>query len=382
MSDGGALAGITVVDLSRLLPGPYCSMLLADHGARVIAVEDRRFAADGLFIGTVNRNKEHVSLNLKDPEGLEAFRCLAARADVVIEGFRPGVVERLGVDYATLAQKNPRLVYCAITGFGQSGPLRERAGHDVNYLALSGVLGLIGFPDRPPAIPGVQLADIAGGALMAAIGILLALFARERTGRGQYIDIAMTDGAAALLPLALHFRQLTGQAPRRGAEMLSHRYACYNTYQTADGRHVAIGAVENRFWRQLCEVLGCPDYGPLQYDEGRRQEIIDWLSGLFLTRSMADWEDQLGGRDVCFAPVHLLDEAMAGAQLRARAMALDTPDGRGGMLPALGLPVKLSDTPGALRTPPPAFGADTGRVLAELGYRPEQIAAMRQRGAI
>ncbi|MGD8258777.1 MAG: CoA transferase, partial [Desulfobacterales bacterium] len=210
MTNQGTLSGITVIDLSRLLPGPYCSMILADHGARVIAIEDRRFLADGLFFNIVNRNKEHMSLNLKTDEGKEIFFRLVQTADVLLEGFRPGVVNRLGVDYDSVRKVNSQIIYCSITGYGQNGPYRDRVGHDVNYLSNAGVLNLIGEPDRPPSIPGVQIADIAGGGMNAAIGILLALFAREKTGKGQYIDISMTDGMVAFLPAVMFFQQLTG----------------------------------------------------------------------------------------------------------------------------------------------------------------------------
>jgi crotonobetainyl-CoA:carnitine CoA-transferase CaiB-like acyl-CoA transferase len=242
----GALDGITVIDLSRLLPGPYCSMILADHGARVIAIENKRFMADDLFFNTINRNKEHMSLNLKTADGRQIFSKLIEKADVLLEGFRPGVVDRLGADYESVRKVNPSIIYCSITGYGQDGPFRDRVGHDVNYLSFSGVLNLIGepdrppsipgIPDRPPSIPGIQIADVAAGGMNAAIGILLALFAREKTGRGQYIDISMTDGMVGFLPVALYFQQLTGKDPRRADMMLSHRYACYNTYETADGR--------------------------------------------------------------------------------------------------------------------------------------------------
>jgi crotonobetainyl-CoA:carnitine CoA-transferase CaiB-like acyl-CoA transferase len=195
----GALDGITVIDLSRLLPGPYCSMILADHGARVIAIENKRFMADGLFFNTINRNKEHMSLNLKTDAGKQIFFKLIEKADVVLEGFRPGVVDRLGADYESVRKVNPKIIYCSITGYGQDGPFRDRVGHDVNYLSFSGVLNLIGEPDRPPSIPGIQIADVAAGGMNAAIGILLALFAREKSGRGQYIDISMTDGMVSCI---------------------------------------------------------------------------------------------------------------------------------------------------------------------------------------
>jgi len=260
----GALTGVNVLDLSRLLPGPYCSMILADHGARVIAVEDKRFLADGLFFNLINRNKEHMSLNLKTEKGIEIFSRLIQNTDVLLEGFRPGVVDRLGVGYETVRKVNPKIIYCSITGYGQDGPFRDRVGHDANYLSCAGVLDLIGEADRPPSIPGVQIADIAGGGMNSAIGILLALFAREKTGRGQYIDISMTDGMVALLPTALFFRQLTGQEPARADEFLSHRYACYNTYETADGRFISIGAVENRF---VTDSQSVNDTGPEAFQQ-------------------------------------------------------------------------------------------------------------------
>ncbi|MGA7143615.1 MAG: CaiB/BaiF CoA-transferase family protein, partial [Desulfobacterales bacterium] len=239
MFKNGSLSNILVLDLSRLLPGPFCSMILADHGARVISVEDRRFLSDDFFISTVNRNKEHMTLNLKTPQGKEIFFRLAAKADVLMEGFRPGVVHRLGIDYDTVNNINPGIIYCSITGYGQNGTYRNRAGHDVNFMAYSGVLDLMGEPDRPPSIPVVQVADIAGGGMNAAIGILLALFARERTGKGQYIDISMTDGMISLLSLDLFLYQHTGESPKRGESTLSHRFAFYNTYETADGRYIS-----------------------------------------------------------------------------------------------------------------------------------------------
>ena len=208
----GALTGLTVIDMSRLLPGPYCSMILADHGARVIAIEDKRFVADGSFITTVNRNKEHMSLDLKTSEGKEIFFRLIRQADILLEGFRPGVMDRLGIGYETIRKINPGIIYCAITGYGQNGPYRNRVGHDVNYLSKAGILDLIGETDNSPSIPGVQIADIAGGGMNAVIGILLALVARSQTGEGQYIDISMTDGMLGFLSVPLFFHQLTGRS--------------------------------------------------------------------------------------------------------------------------------------------------------------------------
>lgn len=373
MSKPGALSGITVIDLSRLLPGPYCSMILADHGARVIAVEDKRFLADGLFFNLINRNKEHMALNLKTDKGREIFFRLIEKADVLMEGFRPGVVDRLGVDYETVSRVNPKIIYCSITGYGQNGPFRDRVGHDVNYLSYAGVLDLIGEKDRPPSIPGVQIADIAGGGMNAAIGILLALFARQQTGKGQYIDISMTDGMVGFLPAALFFRQLTGQEPRRADSLLSHRYACYNTYETADSRYLSIGAVENRFWKQLCDTLEVPDYAPLQYDDQRREEILNYMRDRFKQKTLDEWDAILADLDICWGKIQSTREMLEDPLFRERDMVveIESPDGKKSQ--TLGVAVKLSDTPGSIRTPPVNFGESTAAVLEELGYSREEI---------
>lgn len=382
MDPKGALDGIKVVDMSRLLPGPYCSMILADHGAQVTAVEDRRFMADGLFFNAINRNKRHMTLNLKTDAGRDILFKLVADADVFLEGFRPGVVERLGIAYDDLRRINPGIVYCAITGYGQDGPFRDRVGHDVNYLGTAGVLDLIGEAERAPSIPGVQIADIAAGGMNAAIGILLALLARHRTGTGQYIDISMTDGMVAFLPAVLFFQQLTGQAPRRGDGLLSHRYACYNTYETADGRFLSIGAVEQRFWNRLCDLLGVPEYAPLQYDEGRREEIVAFLRRTFRQKPLEAWEALLGGHDICWGRVQTLEEVLADPLFRAREMVVDLPGADGRPTPALGVPVKLSATPGAIRTAPVGFGDSTHEILRELGFSDEQIRALADGGVV
>jgi len=369
----GALEGITVIDLSRLLPGPYCSMILADHGARVIAVESRQFLADGLFIPAINRNKEHISLNLKTQEGQQIFFKLVERADVVLEGFRPGVVKRLGVDYKSVRKVNPQIIYCAITGYGQNGPFRDRVGHDVNYLSFAGVLNLIGEAGRPPSIPGIQIADIAAGGTNAALGILLALFNREKTGQGQYIDISMTDGMVAFLPMALHFQQLAGEAPERGDAILSHRYACYNTYETADGRYLSIGAVENRFWKRLCDHLGVEEYADLQYDESRREEILDFMRSTFKRKTLDEWDTELGHLEICWGRVQTLSEVLDDPLFREREMILDLQGKTGETQPAIGVPVKLSATPGSIRSRAVDFGESTAPILKELGYSESEI---------
>jgi crotonobetainyl-CoA:carnitine CoA-transferase CaiB-like acyl-CoA transferase len=374
MLSQGALTGVKVLDLSRLLPGPYCSMILADHGARVIAVEDKKqYAADGLFLPTVQRNKEHMSLNLKSDEGKEIFFRLAKDADVLIEGFRPGVAKRLGVDYDSIRQVNADIIYCSISGYGQTGTYKDRVGHDINYLGYAGLLDLIGEPDRPPSIPGIQFADIAGGGMNGAIGILLALFAREKTGQGQHIDISMTDSMVALLPVVQFWKTLSGEVPQRGNNMLSHRFACYNTYETYDGRFIAVGALENRFWRALCAHLGMESYAELQYDEGRRLEITGAFRAIFLQKTLAEWEREFGNLDLCVSGIYTVDEVFESPLFRERNMVIEAAREDGKIETNLGVPVKLSDTPGAVRTPQVRFGQSTFKVLKELGYTDVQI---------
>lgn len=378
----GALEGIKVIDLSRMLPGPYCSMILADHGARVIAIEDKRFMADDLMVYPVNRNKDHMTLNLKTEEGKAIFFQLAKNADVVMEGFRPGVTKRLGIDYETMRKVNKQLIYCSITGYGQYGPYRDVAGHDANYLSFSGVLDLIGEKGRTPCIPGIQIADLVGGGMNAAIGILLALHARTRTGEGQYIDISMTDGMLSLLPIPLQIVQKQGRIPTRSDTALSHRYACYNVYETADGRYLSIGAVENRFWVNLCEFLGVPEYGPLQYDEDRREELVDFLRETFKKKTLDEWIELLGEKDVCWGKVQNISEALHDQLFADRGMVAEFQDVSGSPVPCIGIPIKLSNTPGSLRTAPVEFGESTRKILEELGYTKSETDRFFEKGAV
>ena len=382
MSPQGALSGITVLDLSRLLPGPYCSMVLADHGARVIAIEDKRFAAEALGSAAVYRNKTHMTLNLKSEQGRRIFFHMARSADVVLEGFRPGVTKRLGVDYEAVSAVNPQIIYCSITGYGQNGPYAGIPGHDVNYLSIAGVLDLIGEKDRPPSIPGFQIADIAGGGMNGVIGILLALYARHTTGKGQYIDISMTDGSLSLLSLAVYLKEMTGLPLNRADSFLSHRYACYNTYETLDHRYLSIGAVENRFWQQLCNFFEVPEYGPLQYDEHRREEIKGFMRDQFKSKTLSEWEKALDGLEICWAPIRTPDEALASDLFQAREMVADLTYSDGETHKALGVPVKMSHTPGSIKSPPPSFGQDTAAVLKGFGYSDQEIDEFRQQGVL
>lgn len=384
MLNPGALSNLKVLDLSRMMPGPYCSMILADHGAQVIAVEDRRYEAEGSFVRNLYRNKRHMTLDLKTGPGKKILCKLAESADVFIEGFRPGVVKNLGIDYDTLSRMNSGLVYCSITGYGQDGPHKAKAGHDVNYLSYAGVLDQIGVPGLPPVIPNFPIADIAAGALNAVIGILMALNAKQMTGKGQHIDISMTDGSLGLLQLTMFFRDLYGETPTRGQGFISHRYACYTTYETRDGRYLSIGAVENRFWKVLCEHLGMAEYIPLQYEEARKDEIIDTFREVFKTKTLDEWDRELSGLDVCYAPVRTLDEVLEDPFFESRQMVAAPQGEQGANFDSyqIGIPIKMKGTPGSLRTPPVRFGENTGEVLSDLGYSKGEIERLKKSGVI
>ena len=378
----GALHGVRVRDLSRMLPGPYCSMILGDHGAEVIAVENRKMYQEETFFGDLYRNKYHISLDLKTSKGLEIFKKLAGNADVILEGFRPGVTARLGIDYKAVRHYNPGVVYCSISGYGQDGPCRDMPGHDVNYLARSGILGLIGEQGRPPVIPGVQVGDLFGGAMQAALGIMLALFSREKTGKGQYVDISMTDGLLGLLAMPIIQSRREQKWARQSDGRFCHRYAFYSTYATADGRALAIGAVEPKFWRTLCEQIDRPQYIPLQYEEAAQEKIIADLREIFLQKTMADWDRLLAPLDTCCCGVAKMEEVFTDELFLARGMIIPQQDGSPAETGTIGIPVKLSGTPGAVRRPPPEFGADTRLVLEKAGYSRSEIDDFQTQGVV
>ncbi len=334
-----ALEELVVLDLTRLLPGAVATQWLASFGAEVIKIEQpgtgdyARQLGPTTFVET-NRGKKSVTLDLKSPSGKEAFLALLPRADIVIEGFRPGVMERLGLAYEFLAEKNPRIIYIALTGYGPDGPFTDFAGHDINYLSLAGVLDQIGVAGGPPVIPGVQLADLAGGSMQAVIGALLALAARERTGRGQRVDVSMTDGAAALLPVIKGMVDATGIVPKRGNEMLCGAFACYNVYAAADGRYVSVGALERKFWQNLCNGLGRGDLIKDQFaPEPRRTGLRAELAAIFATRNAEEWFTLLGDKDCCLTPVRTIAEAKTAAVIPRLS---DTPGAVGGSAPDLG----------------------------------------------
>jgi len=378
-----ALEGIKILDLSRLFPGPYCSMILADLGADVLRIEDRRFAGEGPGMPTVMRNKRHMTLNLKHPQGKDIFYRLAREGDVILEGFRPGVTARLGIDYETIKKINEKMIYCSVTGYGQDGPYRNMVGHDVNYLSFGGVLGLNGEAGGDPVIPPIQVADMAAGGMNAALGIMAALIARQRTGRGQYIDISMLDGIVAMLPFPASLLWGLGRSPRRGDTLLSGRYPCYSVYGTREGGFISIGALEPRFWEALCRKLGREDFIPSQYDEGEKREgMFSFLRATFKTKTREEWMEELKDVDVCFGKVLTLEETLRDPQVVSRGMVTDFEDGQKGNMRVLSSPLKLSDTPPDIRTAPADFGEHTEEVLGELGFNADQIEELKKSGAV
>jgi alpha-methylacyl-CoA racemase len=380
-----ALAGLRVLDLSRLLPGGFCSLLLADFGAEVIKVEDMGMGdyvrADAPAFLALNRNKRSIRVDLKSDAGREAFLRLARGADVVLESFRPGVMDRLGVGYERLREENPRLVYCAITGYGQDGPFAARAGHDMNYLARIGLLDLSGEPDGPPVQAAGQIADLGGGALMAAVGILAALRECDRSGEGQLVDVSMTDGALSWLAMVAARFLAGGELPRRGRTELAGGLICYRPYRCADG-WVTLGALEPKFWRAWCEGVGRPELADRQF-EPVGSDTHREVEAVFAARTRAEWEAFNDEHDCCLEPVLDLGEALDSALVRARGMVVEVDQPGAGPVRLLGTPVKLSRTPAdPTRAGGPAIGADTDPVLAEAGYAPEEIAALRAAGAV
>ncbi len=390
------LDGIRVLDLTRLLPGAVCTQMLADFGADVIKIEEPgmgdharlarpRIKGESAIYLYTNRNKRSLAVNLKHGAGRELFLTLAAQADVVVESFRPGTMTRLGLGYELLREQNEGLVYCAISGYGQTGPYRERAGHDLNYIGTAGLLSLLSVErdEGSAAVPCVQLADLAGGSLQAVIGILLALMARNQTGRGQLVDISMMDGSLALMavPLAEYFA--TGIAPTPGETTLSGRYACYRTYRTRDDRRLAVAALEPKFWATLCRQLGREDFIRRQFDEGDSQrEIISWMSHQLSEKTAAEWIAEFAPLDACVSVVNTLEEMIYDPQVRARELITSVAHPVEGAVPQTGVLPRLSETPGAIDTPAPRLGEHSRIILAEAGLTEDQIHELDSMGTI
>jgi crotonobetainyl-CoA:carnitine CoA-transferase CaiB-like acyl-CoA transferase len=366
-------------------------MILGDLGADIIKIEElgspdgRRaeqmkgmdevpsppeFPTPDSPYSPLNRNKRSIRLNLKSAEGKEIFYRLAKGTDIVVEGFRPGVTQRLGIDYPTLKELNPRLIYCAITGYGQDGPYRLLPGHDINYIASAGAVGAISLPGGP-LVPGNLIGDMAAGGMQAAIGILAALAAREKTDKGQYVDIAMTDGAVSMLCLYLgrYFQNSTLPEPAERTSCGATHY--YNHYETSDGKYISIACSEPWFFANLCRALGCEEFIPYQLDVGKADEIRSYLEQKFLTRTRDEWFDILSRDDIPVSKVYTLDEIAGDPQLQHRQMIVEVDHPEEGRIRQAGISIKLSETPGTIRNPGARPGESTGEILSELGYSQE-----------
>lgn len=375
-----ALEGVTVLDLTRLLPGGFASMILADFGANVIKIEPPGqgdycrntaplYTYESAYFMNINRNKRSMVLNLKDEQGKAIFKEMVKRADVVFEGNRPGKMKELELDYETLAEINPRIIYCSLSGYGQTGPYRDKAGHDLNYIGYAGVLEGTGLAGGPPAIPLVQIADLVGGT-NAVVAILLALQARQHTGRGQYLDIAMADGVIAWLGFASAYYMAGKPTPPRGQGRLNGGYPCYAIYPTQDG-YITVGALEKKFWVGLCRKLEREDLIPRQYDTG--PEIREILTSIFQTHPTAEWLELLSGEDQCVGPVNDMAALFSDPHTLARDMLVTFEHPREGTIRMPGSALKLSDTPPEMRLRPPLMGEHTIEILSALGYSPSEI---------
>ena len=383
----GPLAGVRVLDLTRLLPGNYGTLLLADLGADVIKVEEPGQGdyirwipplvdGEGAIHRALNRGKRSVTLNLKADGAPEVLARLVRDADALIESFRPGVLARLGAGYEALSAENPRLVYCAITGYGQDGPYRDRAGHDINYIGAAGMLHAAGPPDGAPVLPPVQVGDFGGG-MAAALGTVAAVLEARATGRGRFVDVSMLDVVTSWLGVLMSSYLGTGEVPPRGGMRLTGGFACYRAYATADGRFVSVGAIEPQFWHALCAALEVPELVDRHYAPDQ-EEVAARLQEVFLTRTRDEWVEKLGDLEVCVGPVNDIAEAMGDPQVVHRRLLASVAGGPVGPGPAL----KLDPEAPAALEPAPGLGEHTDDVLGEAGFSPDEVASLRSNGVL
>ncbi|RPJ34085.1 MAG: CoA transferase [Deltaproteobacteria bacterium] len=389
------LGGYKVIDCSRLLPYQYCTLLLGDLGAEVLKIEEpgrgdygrwddfNEPGRERLAFPMANRNKKSLTLNLKEKAGREILLKLAEKYDVLLETFRPGAMERLGLDYRSVKEVNPRIIYCSGTGFGQTGPYRLKAGHDINYISLAGILGVSGIQTGRPVIPGVPFADMVGGGVFTALAIIAALLGREKTGEGKYLDVAMTDVMTSLnimnIAIALSQKAGRGMMPSslRGSSL------CYNVYKTKDGKFVSIGDLESKFWNNFCRALGREELVDKQYHHYQDgDKTTESLKTLFASKTQAEWIESMKGVDDCFSPVYSPEEALDDPHLKSRGMITRMADPQRGEMLQLGFPALFSEELHYKRSPAPFLGENTREILQELGYRMEEIEKLKSTGTI
>lgn len=392
---GLPLQSIRVLDLSRLLPGAYASQILADFGADVIKVEDPE-SGDysrtlppygpgnmGLYFMAVNRNKRSIALNLKSEQGKALFLRLIKERDVLLESFRPGVMERLGLGYERLKQEQPGLIYCAVSGYGQDGPYQQRAGHDLNYVGYAGLLHYQRDESGRPLMPPTQMGDLAGGSFMAVMGILTALVGRASSSEGRFVDVAMTEGVMSLMPLAMTAYLNTGKVPIPGHSSLDGGLPCYNIYETKDGKHITLAALEPKFWHAFCTRMGHLELLPFRSPVGRgeRDQAVEILTNIFKAKTRDEWLAEFADIDACVGPVYTPEEAMQDPHIQARDVALQHGEGGAHFQSLLSFP-RLSGVQIEQRYAPPTLGEHTGVILREAGYSNEEIERLREEGVI
>lgn len=380
------LQGLKVIDLTRLLPGPACTLHMADLGADVIKVEDTGAGdyAPPSMRAILHRNKRAIRIDLKQAEGVEALQALVRDADVLVESFRPGVMARLGLSYAAVAALNPRIVYCSISGYGQTGPMSQQAGHDINYCGYAGVASQVGSANGALALPNVPMADLMGGALTAAMGILAAVYDMQRTGVGRHVDVAMADGALAhmIMPLATWHRE--GKTRPAGQDVLSGELPCYAYYRTADGRQLAVGALERKFWDAFCDAIDRPDLKEHHRSSDAEQSarVRQELTVEIAARSQAEWTERLKDVDCCVTPVLSLEETMEHKQFQERGMVVRSDHPSYGAITHLASPVRMSHFAFSVQRQAPLPGQQTDEILQQAGISEDRIARLRQQGAV
>ncbi|CAI8870784.1 alpha-methylacyl-CoA racemase [Brevibacillus sp. IT-7CA2] len=369
-------------------------MLLADYGAEVIKVEDTelgdyaraiqpKLGDDSAFFHSVNRNKKSICLDLKTEQGKEVFLKLVENADVVVESFRPGVMDRLGIGYDILKMINPGLIYCAITGYGQTGPYSKKAGHDINFISYAGLLEFFGESDRKPVVPPVQIGDIGGGALMGTIGVLMALFEKGRSGKGQFIDVSIMDGALSWLQVLLPSYLATKERQERGKLDVSGRKANYDVYETKDGRYLSVGASERKFWENFCRVIGRKSFVlKIHTSDAEQNEMKAEIQSILMQKTRQEWMEIFDTVDCCVSPINQLEDLEEDPQFLERNMFQTFHDPELGEVKLISPPIKLSETPGKIRKLAPKSGEHTNEILSEIGYSEQQIGALLSQGVI
>ena len=377
------LEGVQILDLSRHLPGPLASRILADHGARVIRVDAMGGVGEtvtNVALPLLLRKKESIKLNMRSPRGKELFLELAKRSDVLIESYRPGTAEAMGIGYDTLRKINPRLIYCSITGYGRESRMKDQIGHDINFMCSSGLVDLMTHPGKAPTVPAVQIADVFGGTVQAVMAILLALFSRSSSGEGKFLDISMFDGVKPLAHLPLEFLAL-GMPFGCGESIVGGSLACYGFYKTKDNRFVGIGALEKRHFKRLCEALGIEDLTPDQYNPTQQQKLISRLQGIFLKKSADEWQKELEPFNVCATKANTFLEAIedTGAQTVTNT---ETAAGKDPGYPVCGVPFKLDSIAKGGIEPHTDPGRDTDKILKEIGLADNEIAGLRTSGVV